>query len=139
MRPANVHQWMTNEMERLSSKLERYKPAGSGYNRIQPVRLSKSVTQMLNNPLPVEDQIGRPATTKRSSLKDRSSDATSTARRTKGVLSRTSSEWEEVYPVVHFKRCSVSELNVPVDNCMANDITTTGDFTHYRNCSTRIT
>ncbi|XP_065355464.1 uncharacterized protein LOC135949930 [Calliphora vicina] len=112
-----VQQWMTNEIERLSSKWQRYKPTGSGYNRIQSVRLSKSVTQMLNNPLPPEDRLGKP-TPRRSS------------QGTKGVLGCSQSEWEEVYPNLNVNRPGLQD---DVDNLQPQQ------FAYYRNCSTRVT
>ncbi|XP_037960864.1 uncharacterized protein LOC119689972 [Teleopsis dalmanni] len=122
MRSKSMHKWMTGEMERLSLKFERYKPTGSGYNRIQPILLSRSVTQMLNNPLPVVHQIGSTAT---------HSIHHETSTRPRGVLSRTPSEWEEVYPVVKFSRVNSDELSP------TNEVNK--KFVFYRNCSTRLT
>ncbi|KAH8325973.1 hypothetical protein KR067_011148 [Drosophila pandora] len=108
-------EWMSNEISRFTSKLERYKPTGSGYNRIQSIRLSKSVTQMLNNPMPAAQ-------------KDQESSFTTPRRR--GVLSRSESEWEEVYPAVKFVRQQSSESASSGESEIR--------FTHYRNCATRI-
>ncbi|KAI8125810.1 hypothetical protein FF38_09434 [Lucilia cuprina] len=117
MGTSSVQQWMTNEIERLSSKWQRYKPTGSGYNRIQSVRLSKSVTHMLNNPLPPEDRLGKPPTRRLS-------------QGSKGVLSCSPSEWEEVYPNVNVNRPGLTQ-----DVEMSQPQT----FTYYRNCATRVT
>lgn len=114
-------EWMSNEMARLTSRLERYKPTGSGYNRIQSIRLSKSVTQMLNNPMPPAPAAATARSQPESSF---------TTPRRRGVLSRTQSEWEEVYPVVKFNRQGSSESDMSEDNELR--------FTHYRNCATRI-
>ncbi|KAH8413428.1 hypothetical protein KR009_010998 [Drosophila setifemur] len=107
-------EWMSNEISRLTSKMERYKPAGCGYNRIQSIRLAKSVTQMLNNPMP--------------KLQDQESSFTTPRRR--GVLSRSESEWEEVYPAVNLSRQQSTESASSGDSEIR--------FTHYRNCATRI-
>ncbi|KAM7351119.1 uncharacterized protein ACRADG_004096 [Cochliomyia hominivorax] len=117
MGTTSVQKWMSHEIERLSSKWQRYKPSGSGYNRIHSVRLSKSVTHMLNNPLPPEDRMGKP-----------------TARRLSHgavVLGCSQSEWEEVYPNVNVKRPGYQDS--PASNPQ------TPQFAYYRNCSTRIT
>ncbi|XP_017047903.1 uncharacterized protein LOC108092700 [Drosophila ficusphila] len=114
-------EWMSTEMARLTSRLERYKPAGSGYNRIQPIRLSKSVTQMLNNPMPQASAAATARTQQESSF---------TTPRRRGVLSRSESEWEEVYPAVKFARQGSSESACSADSELR--------FTHYRNCATRI-
>lgn len=118
-------EWMSNEMARLTSKLERYKPMGSGYNRIQSIRLSKSVTQMLNNPLPK-------AATNSTVNAIREEESSFTTPRRRGVLSRSESQWEEVYPAVKFSR---QQSNESANSLDSRDI----KFTHYRNCSTRIT
>ncbi|XP_068144743.1 uncharacterized protein [Drosophila tropicalis] len=122
-------EWMSSEMARLTSKLERYKPTGSGYNRIQSIRLSKSVTQMLNNPLPMGNLVAAtgPAASHQEHGQQESSFATP---RRRGVLSRTESEWEEVYPAVKFSRQHSLESASSLDNEIK--------FTHYRNCATRI-
>ncbi|KAI8041878.1 uncharacterized protein LOC128262710 [Drosophila gunungcola] len=114
-------EWMSTEMARLTSRLERYKPTGSGYNRIQSIRLSKSVTQMLNNPMP-------PAPAAATARMQQESSFTTPRRR--GVLSRSESEWEEVYPAVKFVRQESSESATSEDSELR--------FTHYRNCATRI-
>ncbi|XP_002133063.3 uncharacterized protein [Drosophila pseudoobscura] len=114
-------EWMSKEMALLTLKLERYKPVGSGYNRIQSIRLSQSVTQMLNNPLPVVPA----ASTARSPQ-----DSSFTTPRRRGVLSRSNSEWEEVYPAVKLCRQQSTESASSLDSELK--------FTHYRNCSTRI-
>ncbi|BFF94784.1 uncharacterized protein DMAD_12318 [Drosophila madeirensis] len=114
-------EWMSSEMARLTLKLERYKPVGSGYNRIQSIRLSKSVTQMLNNPLPVVLAASTARSPQESSLK---------TPRQRGVLSRSDSEWEEVYPAVKLCRQHSTESASSLDSELK--------FTHYRNCSTRI-
>ncbi|XP_030383998.1 uncharacterized protein LOC115631412 [Scaptodrosophila lebanonensis] len=121
MRASVVPEWMTNEMARLTVKLERYKPAGRGYNRMQSIRLSKSVTHMLNNPLPNSVP----------SIPQDDSRGEQTATRTRGVLSRSESQWEEVYPTIKFSRQHSNES--------ASSIDSDSKFTHYRNCSTRIT
>ncbi|XP_075150848.1 uncharacterized protein LOC142224956 [Haematobia irritans] len=115
-----VQKWMSNEMERLSSKWERYKPACSGYNRIHSIRLSKSVTHMLNNQLSAQDRLECGSVASVSTNKQR--------RPSSQVLSRNQSSWEEVYPEVRMQ-CHESEST--------ND--QTHKFTYYRNCSTRIT
>ncbi|KAH8250677.1 hypothetical protein KR038_002131 [Drosophila bunnanda] len=120
-------EWMTNEMARLTSRLERYKPAGSGYNRIQSIRLSKSVTQMLNNPMPVSSANAANTTTVRTQQQESSF---TTPHRRRGVLSRSESQWEEVYPVVNISRQQSS------DSASSRD--SEFQFTHYRNCATRI-
>ncbi|KAH8376904.1 hypothetical protein KR093_002072 [Drosophila rubida] len=120
-------EWMSNEMARLTLKLERYKPTNSGYNRIQSIRLSKSVTQMLNNPLPTAANTVN--ATQRDSQQQESSFTTP---RRRGVLSRSESHWEEVYPAVKFSRQQSHES-------ASSDDSTENKFTHYRNCSTRIT
>ncbi|KAH8271868.1 hypothetical protein KR044_008416 [Drosophila immigrans] len=120
-------EWMSNEMARLTLKLERYKPTNSGYNRIQSIRLSKSVTQMLNNPLPTAANTVN--VTQRDSQQQESSFTTP---RRRGVLSRSESHWEEVYPAVKFSRQQSNESASSVDSA-------DNKFTHYRNCSTRIT
>ncbi|EDW64115.1 uncharacterized protein [Drosophila virilis] len=118
-------EWMSSEMARLTSKLERYKPINSGYNRIQSIRLSKSVTQMLNNPLP--------KTATNSTVNTiREEESSFTTPRRRGVLSRSESQWEEVYPAVKFSR---QQSNESANSLDSRDI----KFTHYRNCSTRIT
>ncbi|XP_034098544.1 uncharacterized protein LOC132798697 [Drosophila nasuta] len=119
-------EWMSNEMARLTLKLERYKPTNSGYNRIQSIRLSKSVQHMLNNPLPVANSVNA---TQRDSQQQES---TFTTPRRRGVLSRSESHWEEVYPAVKFSRQQSNESASSADS-------TENKFTHYRNCSTRIT
>ncbi|KAH8409545.1 hypothetical protein KR222_008172 [Zaprionus bogoriensis] len=117
-------EWMSSEMARLTLKLERYKPTGSGYNRIQSIRLSKSVTQMLNNPLPGAAQ----------TIQQESSFTTTPRRR--GVLSRSESQWEEVYPAVKFcRQISTDSANSQESSASCSD----SKFMHYRNCSTRIT
>ncbi|XP_013104287.1 uncharacterized protein LOC106084886 [Stomoxys calcitrans] len=117
-----VQKWMSNEMERLSSKWERYKPACSGYNRIHSARLSKSVTHMLNNPLPAQDRLGCSSSASAAANKQR--------RHSNGqVLSRRQPEWEEVYPDVRYQ-CQ------DVDNESEEKAQ---KFAYYRNCSTRIT
>ncbi|XP_017024020.1 uncharacterized protein [Drosophila kikkawai] len=121
-------EWMTNEMARLTSRLERYKPAGSGYNRIQSIRLSKSVMQMLNNPMPVASAANAANPTTVRTHQQESSFATPHRRR--GVLSRSESQWEEVYPVVNISRQQSSESACSGDSEL--------QFTHYRNCATRI-
>ncbi|EDW11156.1 uncharacterized protein LOC6575709 [Drosophila mojavensis] len=124
-------EWMSTEMARLTSKLERYKPTGSGYNRIQSIRLSKSVTQMLNNPLP---NAATRANTMKASQRQPSGqqeDAFTTPSR-RGVLSRSESQWEEVYPAIKFNRQQSSDSANSLDSSDSK-------FTHYRNCSTRIT
>ncbi|XP_062141554.1 uncharacterized protein LOC133849465 [Drosophila sulfurigaster albostrigata] len=115
-------EWMSNEMARLTLKLERYKPTNSGYNRIQSIRLSKSVQHMLNNPLPVANSV----------RDSRQQESTFTTPRRRGVLSRSESHWEEVYPAVKFSRQQSNESASSADS-------TENKFTHYRNCSTRIT
>ncbi|ALC38218.1 CG34134 [Drosophila busckii] len=119
-------EWMSAEIERLTLKLERYKPAGSGYSRIQSIRLSKSVTQMLNNPLPTAA-----ATVTTARRKDVTPESSSLTPRRRGVLSRSESEWEEVYPAVKFNRQLSKESSSSLDSDESK-------FTHYRNCSTRI-
>lgn len=127
-------EWMSNEMARLTLKLERYKPTNSGYNRIQSIRLSKSVTHMLNNPLPASTAAG----TVRASRKDAQQQESSfTTPRRRGVLSRSESEWEEVYPAVKFCRQSSNESAHSQDSSTSSY--NENKFTHYRNCSTRIT
>ncbi|XP_034474354.1 uncharacterized protein LOC117781663 isoform X2 [Drosophila innubila] len=121
-------EWMSNEMARLTHKLERYKPTNSGYNRIQSIRLSKSVTHMLNNPLPAA-AVNTDKVTPMDTPKPESS---CTAPRLRGVLSRSESHWEEVYPTVKFSRQQSNESASSLD-------TTEKKFSHYRNCSTRIT
>ncbi|XP_061387330.1 uncharacterized protein LOC133322349 [Musca vetustissima] len=119
-----MQEWMSNEMERLSLKWERYKPACSGYNRIHSVRLSKSVTHMLNNPLPAEDRLGGSSSSSMSSSMQRGGTAQSSQ-----VLSRSPSSWEEVYPTVRITRQdSEGERKDSVQK-----------FAYYRNCSTRVT
>lgn len=120
MGASSVQKWMSHEMERLSSKWERYKPTGSGYNRIHSIRLSKSVTHMLNNPLPAEDRLGKPTHRKLS-------------QGTKSVLGCSQLECEEVYPTVNVSR-QKSQLDLSDDGHHA-----TQQFTYYRNCSTRVT
>lgn len=115
MGTSSMQKWMSHEIERLSSKWQRYKPTGSGYNRIHSVRLSKSVTQMLNNPLPPEDRLGRPTTRRLS-------------QGSKGVLGCSQSEWEEVHPNARVNRPGCQ------DNAAINS-----QFTHYRSCATRVT
>ncbi|KAH8352511.1 hypothetical protein KR084_004588 [Drosophila pseudotakahashii] len=115
-------EWMSSEMARITSKLERIKPTGSGYNRIQSIRLSKSVTQMLNNPMPPS-----PAAATARTQQQESSFATP---RRRGVLSRSESEWEEVYPAVKISRQESSESSTSEDSELR--------FNHYRNCATRI-
>ncbi|XP_036329552.1 uncharacterized protein LOC118741685 [Rhagoletis pomonella] len=128
----SVQKWMSDEMERLSIKFARYKPSCNGYNRIQPVLLSRSVTQMLNNPLPVEDQIGTTMMTSQQ-LTDKQKQQPHQQQqgyvRPKGVLSRPEAEWEEVYPTVQFGR---SECREQEGKAVERK------FTYYRNCSTRI-
>jgi len=114
-------EWMSTEMARLTSRLERYKPTGSGYNRIQSIRLSKSVIQMLNNPMPLPPAAATARMQQESSL--------ATPRR-RGVLSRSESEWEEVYPAVKINRQDSSESATSEDSELR--------FNHYRNCATRI-
>ncbi|XP_023170740.2 uncharacterized protein LOC111599342 [Drosophila hydei] len=124
-------EWMSTEMARLTSKLERYKPIGSGYNRIQSIRLSKSVTQMLNNPLP--SAATRVSTVKASQKPSRDHQESSfTTPRRRGVLSRSESQWEEVYPAIKFNRQQSNESANSLDSSDSK-------FMHYRNCSTRIT
>nr|XP_036224298.1 uncharacterized protein LOC106619397 [Bactrocera oleae] len=125
----SVHKWMSDEMARLSTKLARYKPSCNGYNRIQPVLLSRSVTQMLNNPLPVEDQIGSTITAAASQQQPQQKQQPQGHGRTKGVLSRSEAEWEEVYPTVQFGRS---------EHCEVNGKKAERKFAYYRNCSTRI-
>ncbi|XP_054743508.1 uncharacterized protein LOC129248098 [Anastrepha obliqua] len=130
----SVHKWMSDEMERLSTKFARYKPSCNGYNRIQPVLLSRSVTQMLNNPLPVEDQIGSTMMASQQHQKQQQHNQYQHQQqqghvRPKGVLSRSEAEWEEVYPTVQFSRS---------DCCEQDGKTTQRKFAYYRNCSTRI-
>ncbi|XP_005186948.1 uncharacterized protein LOC131803046 [Musca domestica] len=116
-----MQEWMSNEMERLSLKWERYKPACSGYNRIHSVRLSKSVTHMLNNPLPAEDRLGGSCSSTTSMQRS--------ASQTSQVLSRSPSSWEEVYPTVRITRQdSEGERKESAQK-----------FAYYRNCSTRVT
>ncbi|XP_067626153.1 uncharacterized protein [Eurosta solidaginis] len=131
----SVHKWMSNGMERLSIRLARYKPSCNGYNRIQPVLLSRSVTQMLNNPLPVEDQIGSimTATNQQQQQQVSQQQTHQGCVRPKGVLSRPDAEWEEVYPTVQFSRCE--------DYCEGKAVessTAERKFAYYRNCSTRL-
>ncbi|XP_016961882.1 uncharacterized protein LOC108032532 [Drosophila biarmipes] len=114
-------EWMSTEMARLTSRLERYKPSGSGYNRIQSIRLSKSVMQMLNNPMPPPAAAATARTQQESSF---------TTPRRRGVLSRSESEWEEVYPAVKISRQESSESAASEDSELR--------FNHYRNCATRI-
>ncbi|XP_050318670.1 uncharacterized protein LOC126752137 [Bactrocera neohumeralis] len=123
----SVHKWMSDEMARLSTKFARYKPSCNGYNRIQPVLLSRSVTQMLNNPLPVEDQIGSTMTA--ASQQQPQQKQQQAHGRPKGVLSRSEAEWEEVYPTVQFGRS---------EHCEADGKKAERKFAYYRNCSTRI-
>lgn len=115
MGTSSVQKWMSHEIERLSSKWQRYKPAGSGYNRIHSVRLSKSVTHMLNNPLPPEDRLGKP-TQRRSS------------QGAKGVLACSPAEWEEVSPNVRCPGMQEDSKNSQPPQ-----------FAYYRSCATRIT
>ena len=122
---------MNCNMERLSTKLERLKPSCSGYNRIQPVLLSRSVTQMLNNPLPVDNQMGRQKISRQLVVDTKKAEKDQNFERCKGVLSITDVEWEEVYPTVKYKRNSIgyeSEANEGAKK-----------FTFYRSCSTRLT
>uniref|UniRef100_A0A0K8UUR8 Uncharacterized protein n=1 Tax=Bactrocera latifrons TaxID=174628 RepID=A0A0K8UUR8_BACLA len=123
----SVHKWMSDEMARLSTKFARYKPSCNGYNRIQPVLLSRSVTQMLNNPLPVEDQIGSNMTA--TSQQQPQQKQQQSHGRPKGVLSRSEADWEEVYPTVQFGRS---------EHCEADAKKAERKFAYYRNCSTRI-
>uniref|UniRef100_A0A1B0G0Q7 Uncharacterized protein n=1 Tax=Glossina morsitans morsitans TaxID=37546 RepID=A0A1B0G0Q7_GLOMM len=117
MRGSTMQEWMNNEIERFSSKLERYKPTGSGYNRIQPIRLSKSVVHMLNNPMPnrsnqleQSSQVRRDITQREQQSPQEgqlphepsSAPAYQHHQRSRGVLSLTPSEWEEMYPTVDF-------------------------------------
>lgn len=44
--------WVCSEVERISQRLEKYKTGYNGYNRIQPILMSKTVTSMLNNSIP---------------------------------------------------------------------------------------
>ncbi|XP_011190128.1 uncharacterized protein LOC105217023 [Zeugodacus cucurbitae] len=125
----SVHKWMSDEMARLSTKFARYKPSCNGYNRIQPVLLSRSVTQMLNNPLPVEDQIGSTMTAGQQQQHQPQQRQQQGHVRPKGVLSRSEAEWEEVYPTVQFGT---------MEHCKADGKTTERKFAYYRNCSTRI-
>jgi len=122
-------EWMSNEMARFTHKLERYKPTNSGYNRIQSIRLSKSVTQMLNNPLPAPAAREVNVTQKDTQLQQ---DGSFTTPRRRGVLSRSESHWEEVYPAIKFSRQQSNESAASLDSIE-------NKFTHYRNCSTRIT
>ena len=117
MGTSSVQKWMSHEIERLSSKWQRYKPAGSGYNRIHSVRLSKSVTHMLNNPLPPEDRLGKPTQRRLS-------------QGSKVVLGCSQSEWEEVYP-----NLNVNRPGVPDDTKNSQP----QQFAYYRSCATRIT
>ncbi|EDW03912.1 GH11505 [Drosophila grimshawi] len=130
-------EWMSNEMARLTLKLERYKPTGSGYNRIQSMRLSKSVTQMLNNPLPPAAASASAGSTTSTVITLRKNaqqqESTFTTPRRRGVLSRSESEWEEVYPAVKLGR--QQHCNERAKSVDCSDY----KFTHYRNCSTRIT
>lgn len=126
-------EWMSNEMARLTLKLERYKPTGSGYNRIQSIRLSKSVTQMLNNPLPASTAAG----TVSAMRKDTQQESSFTTPCRRGVLSRSESQWEEVYPAVKFCRQFSNESAHSQDSNTSHY--NENKFTHYRNCSTRIT
>ncbi|KAM8716970.1 hypothetical protein ACLKA7_003785 [Drosophila subpalustris] len=121
-------EWMSNEMARLTHKLERYKPTNSGYNRIQSIRLSKSVIQMLNNPLPAAGA----STVNATQIDSQQQESSFTTPRRRGVLSRSESHWEEVYPAVKFSRQQSNESASSLDS-------TESKFTHYRNCSTRIT
>ncbi|CAD7000447.1 unnamed protein product [Ceratitis capitata] len=120
---------MSDEMERLTMRFARYKPSCNGYNRIQPVLLSRSVTQMLNNPLPVEDQIGSTMSTGQQANKcqqqGHNQPQTQGYVRPKGVLSRPEAEWEEVYPTVQFGRSE--------SPCEKNGKKTERKFAYYRN------
>lgn len=117
----SMQKWMSNEMERLSSKWERYKPACSGYNRIHSIRLSKSVTHMLNNPLPAQDRLGG---SQRSTISTQRRGSGGTANNR--VLSRSPSSWDEVYPTVRMQR-------------QDSEVDAAQKFAYYRNCSTRVT
>ncbi|XP_073822454.1 uncharacterized protein [Musca autumnalis] len=119
-----MQEWMSNEMERLSLKWERYKPACSGYNRIHSVRLSKSVTHMLNNPLPAEDRLGGSCSSATSMQRVGANGAPCSQ-----VLSRSPSSWEEVYPTVRITR----------QDSEGESKETAQKFAYYRNCSTRVT
>ncbi|KAI9578669.1 protein Tob1 [Glossina fuscipes] len=120
MRGSTMQEWMSNEIERFSSKLERYKPTGSGYNRIQPIRLSKSVVHMLNNPMPNRSNQIEQSSQVRTDITQREQQppqqghlpqqpsppppppAYQHHQRSRGVLSLTPNEWEEMYPTVEF-------------------------------------
>ncbi|XP_058977413.1 uncharacterized protein LOC131802075 [Musca domestica] len=89
-----LQKWMTNEVERLSSKLKHLMPGCSGYNRIQSMGVSKSVRYTVNAPYQIDMRSGGVSGARISSNKK------STHRRQPNVhiLDCPLSNWDMLYP-----------------------------------------
>lgn len=117
-----VQRWVNEEIERIAMRLERYKTANSGYNKIESVIISPSVTSILSNPRPTDNQVAGTGTG--------SGAGTGASAHPRGILSRACSETDEIYSNISYNSSAISEKEEsPVPK----------KFVHYRSCATRIT